>query len=73
MIKKSGDGEGADAAGFGGELEVLAGAGFGGEIAFDGAVFAGGAGVDDGGARAKHGRSNQTGNTGRYYHYIKLY
>lgn len=72
MVEEGGDGEGADAAGFWGESEVLAEAGGGAEVACQVAVFAGGAGVDDGGADAKHGRSNETGYASRCHDYIKL-
>lgn len=54
MVEEGGDGEGADATDFGGEGEVLAGAGGGVEVAPEDAVFAGGAGVDDGGAWFEH-------------------
>lgn len=73
MVEEGGDGEGADAAGFWCDGEVLAVAGVWVEVAFYDAGFAGGAGVNDGGADTEHGRSNKTGNTSRCYYYIKVY
>ncbi len=73
MIKKAGDGEGADAADLGGDGgEVGAAADNVGDIAFQDSVFAGSASIDDNGARFDEIIRNQTGNASRSYNYIKL-
>lgn len=73
MVEEAGDGEGTDAADFGGDGgEVGAVAEAVGDIAFQDAFFAGGAGVDDDGAGGNELVRNQPRYTRCAYDYIKF-